>query len=183
MPSSNVVCFLAAAAARGRSARTPEVQNQAPNCSMKTPENDLFEITLNLNEKPARTLVRISGQKATQFRVQLCDGVESETLVERDLTLIGTEFPHAFEATCLGNLRAWVGGHDADQVRRLLEAGGVAASSLTFARAIREMDQKGVDAEEALRLAQLTNEACRGWLLSVNQAASEARALAAGQQT
>jgi hypothetical protein len=181
MKSSNVVCFLAAAA---KTSRDPQrALNHTTNCSMKTPENDLFEITLVRDHKPVKVLVRISGQKASQFRVQLCDGEDGQTQVERDLTLIGSEFQHGFNPVSLGNLREWMGAHDPDRVRRLLEAGGINASSLTLARAMHIMDKQAVDAEEALRKARLVNDFCRDWLAAVNHAAFHARELAASKSS
>jgi hypothetical protein len=147
---------------------------------MKTPENDLFEIKVNLNGADQRVLVRLIDQKSAMFRVQV-DGLPPSTDDGEDnLSLIGSDFPRHFEARSLGNLKAFLERHP-DQTREVLAHGGVNFSNLLLARSVNLMVKESLDVEQAMGRALRIAEDMRSWLARTRAAADAARLAAAGQ--
>lgn len=147
---------------------------------MKTPENDLFEIKVNLNGADQRVLVRVIDQKSSMFRVQVDGLPPSSDSGEDNLPLVGTDFPRHFEARSLGNLKSFLDRH-MDQTREVLSRGGVNFSNLLLARSVDLMVKESIDAEQAMGRALRIAEDMRGWLARARATADAARLAAAGQ--
>lgn len=147
---------------------------------MKTPENDLFEIKVNLNGTDQRVLVRLIDQKSSMFRIQVDGLPPSGENGEDNLSLIGTDFPRHFEAKSLGNLKAFLDRH-IEQTREVLAHGGVNFSNLLIARSVDLMIKESLDAEQAMGKALRIAEEMRAWLARARAAADAARLAAAGQ--
>lgn len=175
--SAQIICFFAAE--RNRRSKllakslTPQVVTMSP------PENDLFEITLPLSEGAQRVLVRIADQKKSMFRVQLSDLPDDQALsiLDRDLTIIGTEFPAHYEPRCIGNLRSYL-GERSDKVSLLFSCGGVRFSNLLLARSAAIMDSDSISTEDAIVRAQAIGALCLQWLTDLKAQSESIRQLA-----
>lgn len=148
---------------------------------MPAPQNDLFEVTINLDSGRSRVLVRVFEQKPSFFRVQVGNDLSNIDLStgrpdrHGELTFIGSDFPESFEPKCLGNLGAYL-EERIEYTRSILTASAVRCSALTIARAVALMEKdKSIGAHLAIAEAREVGCECVRWVAATNAAVETAR--------